>query len=428
MASLNLSLKSADGSMATLKLAMNNADDSQAVIDLATHGFVADGQWHPIRIPLSAYAEAGADLGHRRAPGLRGRGRRARGQRAGGRGVLQLALSPPGPAWREANRAQAPDPDMVSSLALATGCGGPSTRPDLGRRTFAPSTGDAPTLDGIGYGPFRAGQRPSGRGPTAARSSADLRLLSPRWGMIRVYSSRGPTALILETIRALDLPLRVVVGAWIAPGEEAQNALEVAEAIRLARAYPDQVVAVSVGNETQVSWSAHRSSAEGLIGHLRTVRAAISQPVTTADDHGFWRTPESLPVAAEVDFLLLHAYAMWNQQPLEGAVGWTAETVEAISRVHPGLPIVLGEVGWATALNPEGDEVKYIKAPAGPAEQARFFSEFTAWARQARQPYFYFEAFDEPWKGSADPREVEKHWGLFHEDRTPKAALLGVSP
>ncbi len=34
-------------------------------------------------------------------------------------------------------------------------------------------------------------------------------------------------------------------------------------------------------------------------------------------------------------------------------------------------------------------------------------------------------SFDEPWKGSPDPLEPEKHWGLFNVDRTPKAALRG---
>ena len=34
----------------------------------------------------------------------------------------------------------------------------------------------------------------------------------------------------------------------------------------------------------------------------------------------------------------------------------------------------------------------------------------------------WFEAFDENWKGGPHPDEVEKHWGLFRADRTPKQA------
>lgn len=295
------------------------------------------------------------------------------------------------------------------------------------RRPYAPTRAGAPVIEGISYGPFREGQRPGGPNPTQAQILEDLRLLEPQWGVLRVYSSAAPTPTILETIRSNDLDLVVMIGAWIAPDDAAANAREVAEAIRLANAYPEQVVAVSVGNETQVDWSAHRSSRQDLIGHLRAVRGAIAQPVTTADDYNFWNKPEAQQVAREVDFLLLHAYAMWNGKSLDEAVGWTERTVDAIRALHPGLPLVIGETGWATELNPEGSERQHIRAPAGEAEQARFYRELRAWARQAGQPYFYFEAFDEPWKGSADPREVEKHWGLYRVDRTPKPAIAPES-
>ncbi|TFG39021.1 MAG: glycosyl hydrolase, partial [Chromatiales bacterium] len=40
---------------------------------------------------------------------------------------------------------------------------------------------------------------------------------------------------------------------------------------------------------------------------------------------------------------------------------------------------------------------------------------------------FFFEAFDEPWKGSEfDPLGAEKHWGLFNVDRTPKQAAREI--
>ena len=50
-----------------------------------------------------------------------------------------------------------------------------------------------------------------------------------------------------------------------------------------------------------------------------------------------------------------------------------------------------------------------------------------AWLRASGNTAFLFEAFDENWKGSSDPADVEKHWGLHRADRTPKAALKGGS-
>ncbi|NNE10040.1 MAG: glycosyl hydrolase, partial [Gemmatimonadetes bacterium] len=53
--------------------------------------------------------------------------------------------------------------------------------------------------------------------------------------------------------------------------------------------------------------------------------------------------------------------------------------------------------------------------------------ELRNWVRAERVATFLFEAFDENWKGGADPREVEKHWGLYRADRTPKEAVAGES-
>ncbi len=291
------------------------------------------------------------------------------------------------------------------------------------RREFAPVVNGQPVVAGISYGPYREGQRPGGPLPTRAQLTEDLRLIAKDWNMLRVYGSGPPTDTVLAIIREEALPLQVVLGAWISAADPEADEAEISAAIRLAQSFPDEVLAVSVGNETQVDWSAHRSDRDALVDHLRRVRAAVSQPVTTADDYNFWNKPESQPVADAVDFVLLHAYAMWNGRGLQDAVPWTAQVVADIQAFHPTLLVVLGETGWATQLNPEGREVQHIRASAGEAEQAAFYADFSSWAASVHQPYFYFSAFDEPWKGSADPREVEKHWGLYRADRTPKPAL-----
>ena len=54
---------------------------------------------------------------------------------------------------------------------------------------------------------------------------------------------------------------------------------------------------------------------------------------------------------------------------------------------------------------------------------SHFHDAVTEWARRERVTTFFFEAFDEEWKGGPHPDEVEKHWGLFRADRQPMAAL-----
>lgn len=326
-------------------------------------------------------------------------------------------------------------------VALACVCAGGCAGASRSGETLRPlefAIENSPSGLAVCYGPFREGQRPDGVQPTRTQVLEDLRIIESRWGLIRTYASRGTTETVLELIREHGLSIRVVVGAWIdseatraddgaviadRPEARAANEAEVRAAIRLANAFPEIVAAVSVGNETQVSWSGHRVDREALIGYIRQVRSAVDVPVTTADDFAFWTRPESVAVAEEVDFIITHAYAMWNGVQLEEAIGFTDEKVRAVRAAHPGRLVVLGETGWATTVHNEGEQARLIKGRAGEPEQARFYSDIRQWARDTRTLVFFFEAFDEPWKGGAHPDEVEKHWGLFNVDRTPKQAM-----
>lgn len=310
------------------------------------------------------------------------------------------------------------------------------------RRAFVmPDTPQAWGGLGVCYGPLRDGQYPGGpEGPSEAQLREDLVLISKHWSMIRVYNSIGSTEQICRIIHEDKLPLRVLVGAWIAqeskpgpdgtptdlkPELEALNKAEVAGAIKLAKQYPDVVAAVAIGNEAMVSWSAYRVPTSVIIKYLKQARAQVTQPVTTCDTDLFWASPESEAVAKECDFLALHSYAMWNKQVLKDSLPWTRKQIEATRAKHPDLPIVMTEVGWATSKGTQGDQAKLIVATPSEEDQELFFRAWRDWSTRAKFPSFYFEAFDENWKGGNEPEEVEKHWGVFKADRTPKMVMEG---
>jgi exo-beta-1,3-glucanase (GH17 family) len=90
----------------------------------------------------------------------------------------------------------------------------------------------------------------------------------------------------------------------------------------------------------------------------------------------------------------------------------------------------LGEIGWATRYDPtkkgDGQQGTLIKGKVGYEAQTQFLKELTAWSEKNKMTTFYFEAFDEPWKGGGEasgPDEVEKHWGLYYENRLPKPSF-----
>jgi len=290
---------------------------------------------------------------------------------------------------------------------------------------------------GVSFSPYRDGQEPGQALPSDDELLADLRLVSPYWQLLRMYDSGPLTERALALIRRERLPVRLLLGAWINPERDetlkAGNRSEAENAIRLANAYPDLVLAVIVGNETCVEWSGHRSGPDVLIPWIRHVRRGVRQPVSTADDLRFWNKSESATVAAEIDFLTLHGYALWNSQPVEQAMVWTQDIHDMIARLHPGIPIVYGETGWATRHDPTirgpGGEGVVMTGEVSVPAQENYLRQHYDWVARTRIPTILFEAFDENWKGGgagAGPNVAEKHWGVFTADRKPKASFEAI--
>ena len=307
-------------------------------------------------------------------------------------------------------------------------------------RPFSPFLDGRWIGNGICYGPHRDGQSPEagGASPTREQIREDLLLLMKHWSLLRMYAAAAPAENVLQLIRAEAMPIRIVLGVDFdpetkpgqgGPGAEelpkaaAANQAQVENAIRLANAYPEVVVALEVGNETQISWQTRRLPLDRLIRYVREVRTRTTQPVASADDFAWWATPESRGLARELDFLDVHAYAMWAGQQLEGALAFTQEKLAEVSKMHQGRTLVLGEFGWATRRHTEGEQAKLIKGAPGEEEQRIFHRQAIAWTTEKKITNLFFEAFDENWKGGPHPDEVEKHWGLYRADRTPKKAM-----
>jgi exo-beta-1,3-glucanase (GH17 family) len=274
----------------------------------------------------------------------------------------------------------------------------------------------------IDYSGYRAGQNPQlHRFPTQAQILEDLKILEKHWKLIRLYGGDQHSQDVLEVIQRNKLGIKVLLGAWLdgRPGKEGENAAQIATAIRLASAYQKIVVAVAVGNEILVSWSDHKLTEEKAIEYVEQVRKAVSCPVTVADDALYWRQPEA-KLVEHVDFILLHAYPMWGREDIDTAMASTIKHYESVRKAHPGKTIVFGEVGWATYT--VGDQ--HVPRAGDEKKQKRYFEEISAWAKASHATTFFFEAFDEPWKGSG----TEGHWGLFSVDRKAKLAMRGWYP
>ncbi len=295
-------------------------------------------------------------------------------------------------------------------------------------------------VSAVCYSGFRSGQHPDrGDGavnPTESEILEDLKLISEEAGfsLIRLYDSGINSEAVLRIITDNDLDIKVMLGIWLnaeisnhkncawlnepIPAEvlksnREKNAGEIERAITLANKYSSIVVAVNVGNEALVDWTDHLVGTDTVISYVRHVKKAIKQPVTVAENYEWWAA-RGKDLAAAVDFLSVHIYPVWEEKDIDEGMSYSIENIEKVKRACPGNTIVISEAGWATVSSEFG-------ARASEEKQQRYFSELTEWAVKMNITTFWFEAFDEDWKGNPDDAMgAEKHWGLFTVGREPK--------
>ena len=300
-----------------------------------------------------------------------------------------------------------------------------------------------PTGNAICYSGYRHGQRPGDRlYPSLDEIREDLLILLKHWRLLRLYDCSPHAERVLEVIRRDGLPFQVMLGAylgaemnnfgcpWGATYDEDQleasrreNQAEIGRLIALARQYPEIVFSVAVGNEATVDWTDHFVPVPRMIEYVRRVKHAVSQPVTFCENYVPWQH-KLHDLVPELDFISVHTYPVWEYKHIHEAIDYTRDNVDSVARLYPDKPVVITEAGWATSSNGRGMNAEH----ASQELQDIYYRDLMAWSQRAGILTFVFEAFDEPWKGSPDPLEPEKHWGLFTVDRRPKRVVQGLYP
>ncbi|MBC7665189.1 MAG: hypothetical protein H7276_15620 [Caulobacter sp.] len=333
---------------------------------------------------------------------------------------------------------------LAVTLAFAlVACGGGGTVPSGGVSLRA-LPADYATRHAAAYSPFRSNNRDT-ETVTSAEVLQDLQLLlQADIKLIRLFdSSDNVSRLTLQVIRANQLDIKVHLGAYVISGNDAFNQAEIARAMALANTYDDIVEAVSVGNETMVSWSFNKFTPTQIAAFLTSVRAGIKQPVTTDDNWAFWASAPA-ELLKTVDFVSLHTYSLldtvsdptsWDWQQtgvaanLRAAAMMDASIAKAKQDVaaaqtylhgigYTALPMVIGETGWK-AVATGGETLR-----AHTVNQKMYCDRLAAWHASAGGPVniVWFEAFDEPWKGGDDG------WGLFDVARKARYVVQSLIP
>ncbi len=93
-----------------------------------------------------------------------------------------------------------------------------------------------------------------------------------------------------------------------------------------------------------------------------------------------------------------------------------------VKRALPDSKIVITEAGWVDVASEFGERASENK-------QLKYFNDLMKFAEEKNITTFFFEAFDEDWKGNPDnPMGAEKHWGLFTVNRKAKKVMHELYP
>ncbi len=293
----------------------------------------------------------------------------------------------------------------------------------------------------ICYSGFRDGQSPdAGIFPSYEEIKEDLFILAKHWKYVRLYDTDRQAEMALQIIKEEGLDLQIQLGAYI--GAEVNNfncpwggvhkedkltsnkqfnIRRIKKLIRLANEYPTIINALSVGNEATVDWTDHMVPVEHVIQYVRMVKAETSQPVTFCENYVPWLNKLE-PLAEEVDFISIHTYPVWEYKHIHEAIHYTEDNYRSVAEKYPHKQIVITEAGWSTNSNGRGIDPENVSEEF----QDMYYQDLMEWSEKEQIVTYVFEAFDENWKGSPEPNEPEKHWGLFYIDRTPKKVMEGV--
>jgi len=290
----------------------------------------------------------------------------------------------------------------------------------------------------ICYSGFREGQSPeTGIFPTYEEIKEDLLILHNHWKYLRLYDCDEHSDIVLEVIQKEKLNFKVMLGAYIGAemnnfgcpwggsySEEElnenkeRNLKQIKKLIKMANQYPDIIFSLSAGNEATVHWTDHYVPVEQVIRYVRMIKEGAKQPVTFCENYVPW-LDKLRDLVEEVDFISIHTYPVWEYKNIHEAMEFTKHNYYCVADRYPDKPVVITEAGWATNSNGRGI------CPSNVSEdhQEIYYNDLVNWSEEEGILTFVFEAFDELWKGSHEPLEPEKHWGLFTIERKPKKAM-----
>jgi glucan 1,3-beta-glucosidase len=258
-------------------------------------------------------------------------------------------------------------------------------------------------MHGICFSPYEGEQKP-GDPISEEQVRRKLELLQPHTRWIRVFSCTEGNDIIPQLAR--EYGFKTLVGAWLGEDKE-KNEEEIERLIELARAGFVDVAAV--GNEVMYREELEESE---LIEYILRVKQALPDiPVGYVD--AYYEFTNRPAITEACDVILANCYPYWEGCHIDYSLLYMKQMYYQAKQAAPGKRVIITETGWPSEGDPLG------VAEPGYENALKYFINAQNWSQKEGIEMFYFSAFDEGWKVSAEG-SVGAFWGLWDHDEKRK--------
>ncbi|KIX94998.1 uncharacterized protein Z520_09308 [Fonsecaea multimorphosa CBS 102226] len=276
--------------------------------------------------------------------------------------------------------------------------------------------------------------------PSQNNVTRDMAVLSQLTNVVRLYGTDcNQTEMVLHAIDRLELTdMKLWMGVWIDTNQTTTDR-QLDQMYEILAEAKDLSVfkGVIVGNEALYRAGVDKAQSEQqLITILDGVRTKFKSlgydlPIATSDLGDNWNAQ----LVTAVDYVMSNIHPFFAGVTPEVAASWTWDfwqTHDAVlTEGMPNVQQLISETGWPSGGGEDCGGTDGSCAPgqsgsvAGVDGMNTFMDNWVCQALANGTEYFWFEAFDEPWKiiYNTASQQWEDKWGLMDPGRNLKPGL-----
>jgi exo-beta-1,3-glucanase (GH17 family) len=269
--------------------------------------------------------------------------------------------------------------------------------------------------------------------PSQNNVTRDVAVLSQLTNTIRLYGTDcNQTEMTIHALKQLQMEdsVKIWMGVW-QDNNDTTNARQLAQMYDIFNNYGSKnFVGVIVANEIIFRKQMSVDTLSELLSTVRTnlTNMKINLPVATSDIGISWTSQ----LAAASDYVMANIHPFFGGAPASQAAAWTENfwtTQTGPVFKSDASKNIIAETGWpsqgGTDCGTPTPTTCANGATAGIDQMNQFMADWVCQSLTNGTQYFWFEAFDEPWKISFDSGDQnwEDHWGLMDVDRNLKSGV-----